>query len=394
MADNSLQAVFGSALIDTHIESKSTLNKNCPEFKPLLRQPGDSGSFQQIQEDEYLSTMGSALDELLSRAANSKYQEPPTGSVSPSPIPSTAHATPVMSSVLLPPPPGYDPIVENADLAFVGANSMDGMAYDPSMYSSPTCSWRSYPPPFHLGFKLFVGALPYSVCETDLFPLFSQFGDILELHIQRDWLGRSKGCAWLRYSSMDECDAAIDALHNNYFLGSMNRPMQLTYASDNADRKSTRSRTASYSVQSVDDFPVESAPLLSTVVESRPRAMTDQIPSAVSANSVLGKLRMMMSSTNSSANSSMEITECIQSSTPMKDEGRSLTCLEISGFPAVYTDHQVEELLSQFGPVARLVRVSGSRAEVEFKHPRDAERARSVMDGVTLPACDCPISIN
>ncbi|KAF4688768.1 Subunit of heteropentameric Replication factor C (RF-C) [Perkinsus olseni] len=48
-------------------------------------------------------------------------------------------------------------------------------------------------------YKLFVGCLPFDTTEHDLYPLFAQFGDIVELAIQRDREGRSKGCAWLKY---------------------------------------------------------------------------------------------------------------------------------------------------------------------------------------------------
>jgi RNA recognition motif-containing protein len=383
MADNPSGTTFRSIQENRHdLEPKSNLNKHCAEFKPRFSHTTAVPNQKVLTDEEYLSTMGSALDELLSQAMLGKLEDPPTGSVSPSPMPSTAHATPQMSSAVLPPPPGYDPIVENA------ASYESNIYYDPSMYSSPTCSWRSYPPPFHLGYKLFVGALPYSVCEADLFPLFSQFGDILELHIQRDWLGRSKGCAWLRYSSIDECDAAIDALHNNYFLGSMNRPMQLTYASDN-DKKSTRARTASYSVQSVGGDSAaapEVVPdvILTQEIPSRPRAMTEQIQTT----SVLGKLRAMMSSTTS-----IEIPESLQSSTPVKEAGDSLTRFSIAGFPPEYSHAQLDELLSQFGQLEKIDRMSESRASVEFRFPRDADRARSVMEGVTLPGCDSAISI-
>ena len=398
MADNSLNAVIEGSKPDDLLVSHSTLNKNSHEFKPKLLHSESSGVILGGGEEEYMSTVGTALDGMLSgRQGNSaeleasvsmlrsKYQQTPTGSVSPSPMPSTAHATPQMSAVVLPPPPGYDPIVDGSDAA--SAYSFDNMYYDPSMYSSPTCSWRSYPPPFHLGHKLFVGALPYSVSEADLFPLFGQFGEILELHVQRDWLGRSKGCAWLRYSTVEECDAAIEALHNNYFLGSMNRPMQLTYASDSTEKK-TRLRTASYSTNSV-------------VGDDAPPAPPAEAPADASAaslppsTSVLSKLRLMMSQSSSA---SVEVTPDHQPAaaavTPLREiRPASLTRLEVSGFPATYSNGQVEELLSQFGPVCKMDRVSAVAAVVNFQFPRDADRARSVMDGVTLPGCDHPITV-
>ncbi|KAF4673304.1 CUGBP Elav-like member 5 [Perkinsus chesapeaki] len=78
--------------------------------------------------------------------------------------------------------------------------------------------------------KLFVGALPYFMTEQELYPLFAKFGTIKELSVQRDKLGRSRGCAWLRYASVTECEACIRGLHNHYWLGSMKRPLQVQFA--------------------------------------------------------------------------------------------------------------------------------------------------------------------
>ena len=360
MADNSLNAAFGAPHQEEVISNKSTLNKNSIEFKPIfagraLAQPTGS-------DEEYFSTVGSVLDELLSKAAvkpdhvKCKYQETPTVS----PMPSTAQTTPQLSSVYLPPPPGYDPIVE-----------AESEYFDPSMYSSP--SWRAYPPPFHLGHKLFVGALPYSVSEADLFPLFGQFGEILELHIQRDYVGRSTGCAWLRYSSVDECDAAIDSLHNNYYLGSMNRPMQLTYASDK-----TRARTGSYSVPSVNGEMEESG--------SRSRAMTEQLSASSGASSVLSQLRLL-------ADSQQNSVAIVENDSPPKEPVTGGKRFQVTGFPPDFSDREVEDLFSQFGPIESLARTAPAAAVVDFQFTRDADRARSVMEGVTLPRCDAPLHV-
>jgi RNA recognition motif-containing protein len=373
MADGTLKSVFGAPI---HSETKSSIfNKNSSEFRPLFASGTETRPTAVISEDEYFSTMGSALDELLSEM-HCKYQETP----SESPMPVTAHATPQMSASFLPPPPGYDPIVE-------GNTCFEEGSCDPSIYSSPTYSYRAYPPPFHLGHKLFVGALPYSVSEADLFPLFSQFGEILELHIQRDWLGRSKGCAWLRYSSTDECDAAIDSLHNNYYLGSMNRPLQLTYASDKVLRPRTASMNEEFSLP-----PQQGA--------ARSRAMTEQIsnPSIPTpSSSVLGKLRQMMSSNSSQTESaslkSGEVTENVSGTSPAKEDTKGTT-LYVSGFPVNYTDDQIKNMFNQFGPLMLLDRSSQAEAIVEFQFPSDADRAKSVINGVIISeSCETPLTV-
>jgi RNA recognition motif-containing protein len=384
MADESLNSAVKG--ISGGAERKSALNKNSSEFKPMFPKYVPQHELER-EDEEFVSTVGSALDGILShQAVKSKYRDTPTGSVSPSPMPSTAQATPQMSAVFLPPPPGYDPIVEPETNVY----------YDPSMYSTSPMSgsWGSYPPPFHLGFKLFVGALPYSVCEGDLFPLFSQFGEILELHIQRDWLGRSKGCAWLRYSSKEECDAAIEALHNNYFLGSMNRPMQLTYASDSAEKRSRGVRTNSFSSMEKEE-----------VVSGRSRAMTaDQpnpaITAAVTASSsstsVLGKLRMLVNSEQQPEFTAPILVESsIASSSPPREAvSHSERKLHVSGFPPHFQDDkELADLFNQFGPIISIQRIEASVAVVEFEFLRDAQRARSVIDGVTLPSSNEPLVV-
>ena len=80
------------------------------------------------------------------------------------------------------------------------------------------------------GYKLFVGCLPYEAQEDDLRPLFEKFGDIIELSIQRDKSGFSKGCAWLRYTTREACDDCIRNLHNQYYLGSVRSAIQVKYA--------------------------------------------------------------------------------------------------------------------------------------------------------------------
>ncbi|KAF4709285.1 hypothetical protein FOZ63_010628 [Perkinsus olseni] len=80
--------------------------------------------------------------------------------------------------------------------------------------------------------KLFVGSIPFTVNEADLRPLFARYGNIVELTVQRQSDGRSKGCAWLRYATKAECDACIKALHNTYQwrTGPGWSPMQVRYA--------------------------------------------------------------------------------------------------------------------------------------------------------------------
>jgi RNA recognition motif-containing protein len=86
-----------------------------------------------------------------------------------------------------------------------------------------------------LSTKLFVGCLPYDATEEDLYPLFNKFGQIIELAIQRDRSGFSKGCAWLKYATREACEACIAQLHNQYYLGNVRSAMQVKFASNTSN---------------------------------------------------------------------------------------------------------------------------------------------------------------
>ncbi|XP_041915758.1 CUGBP Elav-like family member 4 isoform X8 [Alosa sapidissima] len=63
--------------------------------------------------------------------------------------------------------------------------------------------------------KLFVGMLNKQQCEDDVRRLFESFGSIEECTILRGPDGNSKGCAFVKYSSHAEAQAAITALHGS-----------------------------------------------------------------------------------------------------------------------------------------------------------------------------------
>jgi len=68
--------------------------------------------------------------------------------------------------------------------------------------------------------KLFVGNLPYSATEQQLSEMFSQFGTIVELKLIVDRMtGRSKGIAFVEFSSEAEAAAAIEGTNGKDFDG-------------------------------------------------------------------------------------------------------------------------------------------------------------------------------
>ncbi|XP_035849340.1 CUGBP Elav-like family member 3 [Sander lucioperca] len=66
--------------------------------------------------------------------------------------------------------------------------------------------------------KLFVGMLGKQQTDTDVRKMFEPFGSIEECTVLRGPDGTSKGCAFVKYQSNAEAQAAINALHGSRTL--------------------------------------------------------------------------------------------------------------------------------------------------------------------------------
>jgi len=63
--------------------------------------------------------------------------------------------------------------------------------------------------------KLFVGSLPYTVTNDELQNMFAGFGTVVSAVVINDRdTGRSKGFGFVEFSTDEEAEAAIKALHD------------------------------------------------------------------------------------------------------------------------------------------------------------------------------------
>eukprot|EP00760_Papus_ankaliazontas_P028521 PhM_4_TR3756/c0_g1_i2/m.4631 len=77
--------------------------------------------------------------------------------------------------------------------------------------------------------KLFIGQIPSSMTQGEIYRLFAAYGDILDVHVLCDGWGCPRGAAFVTYTTTEEADTAIAALHDRYRM-LPTRCMQVSYA--------------------------------------------------------------------------------------------------------------------------------------------------------------------
>jgi cold-inducible RNA-binding protein len=87
--------------------------------------------------------------------------------------------------------------------------------------------------------KIYVGNLPYSVAESDLEALFTQFGSTKEVAVIRDRVtGESKGFGFITFESAEVAQATLE-LDGKDFSG---RPLRVSLARQEERRNDSGAR--------------------------------------------------------------------------------------------------------------------------------------------------------
>ncbi|KAL7178324.1 hypothetical protein ACSBR2_031472 [Camellia fascicularis] len=85
--------------------------------------------------------------------------------------------------------------------------------------------------------KLFVGSVPRTATEEDIRPLFEEHGHVLEVALIKDKrTGQQQGCCFVKYTTSEEADRAMSALHNQHTLPGGVGPIQVRYADGERER--------------------------------------------------------------------------------------------------------------------------------------------------------------
>eukprot|EP01065_Artemidia_motanka_P023756 TRINITY_DN2841_c0_g2_i1.p1 TRINITY_DN2841_c0_g2~~TRINITY_DN2841_c0_g2_i1.p1 ORF type:complete len:599 (+),score=218.77 TRINITY_DN2841_c0_g2_i1:126-1799(+) len=85
--------------------------------------------------------------------------------------------------------------------------------------------------------KLFVGMVPYKSSEDDIRAVFGHYGEIAEVALLRGPNGQSRGCAFVKYVSMESAQAAVQNLHGNFKMEGGTSALTVKLADSEKEKK-------------------------------------------------------------------------------------------------------------------------------------------------------------
>ncbi|XP_013142777.1 PREDICTED: CUGBP Elav-like family member 4 [Papilio polytes] len=106
----------------------------------------------------------------------------------------------------------------------------------------------------HNNRKLFVGMLSKQQTEDDVRQLFTPYGTIEECSILRGPDGASKGCAFVKFSSHQEAQAAITSLHGSQTMPGASSSLVVKFADTEKERQLRRMQQMSGNMSLLNPF--------------------------------------------------------------------------------------------------------------------------------------------
>ena len=189
------------------------------------------------------------------------------------------------------------------------------------------------------GRELFIGNLPSSATEDQIKGIFQKFGTVEQVRIPRNMVGKSKGAAFITFSSQVEAMAALE-MNLKDFKG---RLINVNIAKSNF-KGVKRQATTIFNSTSPEPAPVEMQHDLPAATADSP-ASTAQPPKRI----------------------------------PSDHHSRTLALLDV---PDTVNDARIRALMEPYGPLKKIVlRPDRGGATVEFEKAADMKRAGFAVDG-------------
>ncbi|KAI4326477.1 hypothetical protein MLD38_031789 [Melastoma candidum] len=94
--------------------------------------------------------------------------------------------------------------------------------------------------------KLFVGMLPKNVTEDEVSKVFSEYGNIKDMHILRVSQKTSKGCAFIKYETKEQAISALEALNGKHKMEGSSVPLVVKWADTEKERQTRRAQKAHF----------------------------------------------------------------------------------------------------------------------------------------------------